>query len=263
MNKRPIGVFDSGIGGLSILRELQAQLPAENFIFLADQAHVPYGEKTKKELVSLASRITRFMLKQNAKLIVVACNTATCYAIDDLRKRFDINFIGTVPAVKPALKLSRTKTIAVISTPATAKSPSLKKIIKTYAKNKTVIAMGCKGLEDKIEEGNLITNDILFLLNKYLSPIAKSKADYLVLGCTHYPFIKTALSSVLKRKIQFLDSGNAIAKHTQTVLKNSKTKNTQKKKGYTKYFTTTDAKKFSRIASKLLKKQVSALHAQI
>jgi len=151
----PIGVFDSGVGGLSVLQHLRKHLPHEEFVFLADQAHVPYGGKNAAQLCSLAGRVTRFLKARKVKMVIVACNTSTCYSIDWLRKHFDIPFVGTVPAVKPACLRSVSKRVAVMSTPATAKSALLKNLIRDFGNDCTVTRIGCAGLEEAVEKGSL------------------------------------------------------------------------------------------------------------
>src|SRR3989344_923015 len=154
MDKRPIGVFDSGVGGLSILIELKELLPKENFVFFADQKNVPYGEKTKKELNKFMTAIVDYLIDEHdIKMFVIACNTATCYTIKELREQYPLLLVGTEPAVKPASLHTKTGTIAIISTPATSKSKTIQKLIKDYAGNLNVLNIGCKGLENTVEKG--------------------------------------------------------------------------------------------------------------
>lgn len=258
-NNRPIGVFDSGVGGLSVLYELQHLLPNENFVFLADQLYVPYGEKTKKELVELTSKIADYFIKKhNIKMMVVACNTATCGAIDDLRAKYSLPIVGTVPAIKPAAEKTKTKVVAIISTPSTSKSDVLKELIKNCCQNIKVLNIGCKNLEDTVEEGELNNENVHKLLFKYLEAVKNSNADYLVLGCTHYPFLKKTIRDFLGSRIKLIDGGKAIAKHTGSLLANYSIENNQKRKGYSLYFSTGDSVKFSKVASKLLKHKINA-----
>jgi len=258
-NSRPIGVFDSGIGGLSVLQELQYLLPNETFIFLADQKYVPYGEKTKKELVNLTYRITDYLIKNhNIKLMVIACNTATCGAIDELRQKYSFPIVGTVPAVKVAAEKTKSGTIAVISTPSTSKSAALKKLIKDNCQGVNVLNIGCQNLENVVEKGELNNAQISTLLLKYLNGVVSSRVDYLVLGCTHYPFLKKAIEKIVGSRIKLIDSGQAIAKQTQVLLLRHRVKNNQQKEGKTIYFTTGNPINFSKVASKLLKTKIQA-----
>lgn len=249
---QPIGVFDSGVGGLSVLIELRKLLPRENFIFLADQANVPYGEKSSAELKKITEKVCQFLLQKGAKLIVAACNTATCYAIDSLRGKFPIPLVGTVPAIKPACEKTRTKTIAIISTPATSRSLSVKKLINDYSDGATILNIGCRGLEDEVEKGTIHSAKTEKILLKYIEQIKNSEADYLVLGCTHYPFLKTRIKAILGPNVKIIDSGKAISKRTRELLKEGKILNYANGVGIIKYFTTGNSGQFSKVAAGLL-----------
>jgi len=263
-DNRPIGVFDSGVGGLSVLIELRKILPNENFIFLADQKYVPYGEKTKKQLIHLAYRIVDlFINKYEVKMVVIACNTSTCYSIDALRKKYKLPIVGTVPAVKPASEKTKSGVIAVISTPATSKSPVLKKLIADYCGDIQVFNIGCKNLENAVEEGEIDDSRVYGLLKKYLGEVKNTKMDCLVLGCTHYPFLKKTIRNYLNLPVKLIDGGLAIAKQTQFLLKKHSLENKEKEKGETIYLTTRDSQRFSRVATKLLKKKIKAEKVKI
>jgi len=263
-NKMPIGIFDSGVGGLSVLIELQSLLPHEDFVFLADQLYVPYGEKSKKELATLTSKITDYFIKQhNIKMMVVACNTATCGAIGELRKKYSFPIVGTVPAIKTAAKRTKTGTVAIISTPSTSQSEILKTLIKNYCRNIKVLNIGCKNLENLVEEGEFNSTAVDDLLFKYLEKVKNSKADCLVLGCTHYPFLKYNIRKFIGRPIELIDGGKAIARQTNNLLMNNFLENNQKHKGKTTYFTTGSPAKFSKVASKLLKTKVQTNNIKI
>lgn len=255
-NGQPIGVFDSGVGGLSILIELQKLLPKEDFIFLADQAHVPYGEKSKSQLCKLTHDITNFFIQKGVKLIVVACNTATCHAIDFLRDNFDVPFVGTVPAIKPAAKTTIKKRIGIISTSSTSESDYMANLIDNHAQGIRVVNIGCTGLENAVEKGEVDSLETELLLKKYLEPIKRSGADILVLGCTHYPFLKPKIQKNLDKGVKIVDSSRAIARRTVYLLKESSSLNNRG--GKLTYFTTSDPRDFSRMASVLMKKKILA-----
>lgn len=256
----PIGIFDSGVGGLSVLRELRRILPRERFVFLADQSHVPYGAKTGAQLESLTSRITRFLLSRRCKLVVVACNTATCYAIDHLRSRFATPFIGTVPAIKPAAATTRTGVIGSISTPATARSPALRKLIREYAKGVKTVVVGCPGLEELVESGVVDDPRATELLKKYLKPIISAGADTVVLGCTHYPFLKPMINRLTS--LRTVDSGRAVARRTRVVLDRLGLRS-PRRRGADAFYTTGDAREFSSVASALLDRPVRSQKTRI
>ncbi len=262
--KQPIGVFDSGVGGLSVLIELKKLLPKEDFVFLADQKYVPYGEKTKKELVERGSKITDYFVKNhNIKMMVIACNTATCGAVDEIRAKYSFPIVGTVPAIKPAAETTKTGVIGVMSTPSTSKSEVVKNLIKDNCQGIKVFNVGCKNLEDTVEQGEMGSPEVNELLREYLKDIKNSKADRLVLGCTHYPFLKKVIAKMAGPKLKLIDSGKAIAKRTNALLLRNKFKNNQGKKGKLSFVTTGDPLKFSKVASKLLKMKVEAGRAVV
>lgn len=258
-DSNPIGLFDSGVGGLSILQEIRKILPQENYVFLADQANVPYGEKTKKELNKLSERIANFLKTFDTKLLVVACNTASCYSIGYLRAKFTIPIVGVVPAVKTAVAITKNGKIAVMSTPATAKSTYLKNLVNQFAPESDVLRLGCEGLEESVEVLN--RPSISTLLDKYTNNLKDFGSDVIILGCTHYPFLKKDIKKRLSSKTKIIDSGHAIAKRVKHLLKTNKSLSKQKIKDL--YFTTADAKKFSNVASSLLKYKVIAKQAVI
>ena len=254
MNNKPIGLFDSGVGGLSILLEIKEKLPKESFVFLADQAHNPYGAKSPKRLKDLSERIVRFLLKSDIKLLVIACNTATCYTLAHLRSKFKIPIIGVVPALKPAVSLSKNARIVIMSTPATAKSAYLKDLVLRYAESSRVLRLGCDGLQDAIEY--LKKNEIDRLLDIYVAKIEKFGADVIVLGCTHFPFVKDEIRKRIGSKARIIDSGAAIARRVKVSL--GKEHLYASKKLPDRYFTTADPKVFSQVASFLLKHKIIA-----
>ena len=262
MDTRPIGVFDSGVGGLSVLREIKRLLPRENYIFVADQINIPYGGKTRSQLRLLTERITRFLVKKGAKMIVIACNTATCYAIEFLRRKFPSNiFVGTVPAIKPAARLSLNKTIVVLSTPATARSFYLKNLIRDNAAGIKVVNIGCPNLENLVEEGRINSPEIKILVTRYLKKAAPFRPDYIVLGCTHFPFLKGAIRESSPFRANTIDSGRAIARRVKNLLNTAGLENGRK--ASTVYYTTGNPKRFSEVASRLLGIKIRAKKLKI
>ncbi len=255
--KKPIGIFDSGVGGLSVLIEIKKLLPNENLVFLADQKNVPYGLKTQNQLEKITEDITHFLLGHDIKMLVVACNTATCYALSHLRKTFSIPIIGVVPAIKPAAQKSQKGKIVVMSTPATAKSSYLKNLIKDHAPGAQVLRIGCHGLEDQVEELDYIA--IGQTLPKYATKIENFGADVLVLGCTHYPLIKDKIKRNLGSGVRVIDSGKAVAQRVKFILDQNKL--SSKEKIFELYYTTSDTVKFSKVASILLAADIKAQKA--
>ena len=247
---------------MSVLHEIKKLLPRENYIFVADQKNVPYGGKTPAQIRLLTSGVVKYLIGKRAKMVVAACNTATCYAIEFLRKKYpSVTFVGTVPAIKPAARLSRNKSIAVLSTPATAKSSYLKNLIRQNATGVKIANIGCPELENLVEEGQINSPEIKALVSKYLQKAARSKPDCIVLGCTHYPFLKTTIKQLSPFRAEIIDSGKAIARRVKDLLRTSGIENGRR--GSVVYFTTGDPVKFSEAASRLLKTRVRAKKLKI
>ena len=219
MNRNPIGVIDSGIGGLSILAEIAKKLPSESLVYLADSKNCPYGSKSPGEIYRLSKRLVKFLLKKKAKLIVVACNTITVACLDKLRKDFpQIPIIGTVPVVKTASKMSKNGRIGILSTKQTARSKYQKNLIKKFAKNLKVLNLGTDKLVPIIESADMDKVKINKIIGKELKPFVDFKIDVLVLGCSHFSFLKTEMQKILGKKVLILDSSGAIARQTERVL---------------------------------------------
>jgi glutamate racemase len=263
VDNRPIGVFDSGVGGLTIWRAVRKLLPQESLIFLADSGHVPYGEKTTAELHDLTERITRFLLARDVKMIVVACNTATVHSIGHLRETFpETPFVGVVPVVKTLARHTRTGTIAVMSTPATAASPYLAGLIEEFAPDKRVINVGCDGLEDLVESGQVGTRQTTALLERHLEPVRGSAADVVGLGCTHYPFLRHRIKRMLGPGVRVYDPSRPVARRVRQLLVEHDAFAANDAPTY-EFYTTGDTALFTRVASKLLRQPVEAGFADI
>ncbi|BDX38325.1 glutamate racemase [Tenuifilaceae bacterium CYCD] len=214
----PIGIFDSGAGGLSVLSELVKTLPNESYIYFGDSANCPYGSKTPKEIIKLSDCITQFLLEKECKLIVVACNTATAAAIDHLRKTFNVPFIGMEPAIKPASLNTKTKSIGVLATAGTFKGRLYIETSKKYASDVNVCYQVGEGLVELVESGKAQSSEAEFLLRKYVEPMIDCNIDHLVLGCTHYPFLKPILEKILPKEINIIDPAPAVAKQAKKIL---------------------------------------------
>lgn len=218
MSKAPIGIFDSGIGGTSIFKEIHALLPNESFIYLADSKNTPYGNKSEEEILQLSIKNTELLIKKDCKLIVVACNTATTNAISYLRTNYPVPFIGIEPAIKPAALNTKSKSVGILATKGTLSSSLFHKTTDLYANGIKVIEQVGEGIVPLIEAGQLESNKIKALLNTYLKPMLNENIDYLVLGCTHYPYLIPILKKMLPKYVKIIDSGLAVAKQTQTIL---------------------------------------------
>lgn len=217
-NNQPIGIFDSGIGGTSIWKAIHQLLPNEKTIYLADSKNAPYGQKSKQEIIELSMKNTDFLLEMNCKLIVVACNTATTNAIQELRAKYDIPFIGIEPAIKPAVTHSKTQIIGILATQGTLNSELFNKTTEKYQDTKIIEQVG-HGLVQLIENGDIDSPEMTKLLHSYLTPMIEANIDYLVLGCSHYPYLIPQIKKILPEHIQIIDSGEAVAKQTRNILR--------------------------------------------
>jgi glutamate racemase len=215
----PVGVFDSGVGGLTILGELLRELPGERFVYFGDTGNCPYGVRPREEIQLLAENATRLLLGHHAKLIVVACNAASVSAISDLRAKFPfLEFVGVVPAVKPAAQLSRTGKVGVAATEASARSDFLRQLIEEHAGGVEVLAVGCPRLVTMVEAGRLEGPGVEEVIREYIQPMLDAGIDTLVLGCTHFPAIRNAFQRVAGPQVTIIDSGEAIARRTRYLL---------------------------------------------
>lgn len=240
MNKRPIGIFDSGVGGTSIWKEIQKLMPYESTIYLADSKNAPYGEKSEERIVELSVKNTEFLIEKGCKLIVVACNTATTNAIELLRKRYGVSFIGIEPAIKPAALFSKSKTVGILATKGTLSSSLFSSTSANHAHGIRILEQEGTGLVPLIEQGQIETKETEVLLKKYLRPMVEEGIDYLVLGCTHYPYLIPVLKKLLPEHVKIIDSGAAVAKQTKAVLERDGLLNNTDKNGRYQFFTNAD-----------------------
>jgi len=227
MSKQPIGIFDSGVGGTSIWKEIRNVLPNENSIYLADSINAPYGPKGTKKIIELSIKNTEFLLEKNCKIIVVACNTATTNAISILREKYNVPFIGIEPAIKPAALNTKTKAIGILATKGTLSSALFHNTSSLYSNGITIIEQIGEGIVQLIENGSLDSLEMELLLKSYLKPMLKANIDYLVLGCTHYPYLIPKLIKLLPKHVKIIDSGLAVAKQTKSVLEQLDLLNTE------------------------------------
>lgn len=239
-NNNPIGLFDSGIGGTSIWKEIHDLLPNEDTIYLADSKNAPYGQKSKEEIIKLSIKNTEFLLNQNCKLIVVACNTATTNAIKELRAKYDVPFIGIEPAIKPAAVNSRKNIIGILATQGTINSELFQLTVEKFQETKIIEQIGT-GLVKLIENGQMNSKEMDILLHKYLQPMIAANIDYLVLGCSHYPFLIPQIKKILPKDIKIIDSGEAVARQTKNVLHEKVGLHSENSTGKTIFYTNSDA----------------------
>ena len=247
MNQHPIGIFDSGVGGTSVWRDLQKELPFENTIYLADSKNAPYGDKSKEEIIALCKKNTEWLLNRNCKLIVVACNTATTNAIDLLREQYKVPFIGIEPAIKPAALSTGTKKVGVLATRGTLSSQLFLNTSKTHASDIEVIEREGEGLVRIIESGRYEEEETKDLLKKYLDPMIEANIDQLVLGCTHYPYLMPLLKELLPEHVTIIDCGEAVARQTSRVLEKNSLFNDLENAAWHQFYTNSDTGILERI----------------
>lgn len=215
---KPIGVFDSGVGGSSIWQEIHKHLPFENIIYLADSKNAPYGNKSEERIIALSMKNTDKLLEKGCKIIVVACNTATTNAIDSLREKYEIPIIGIEPAIKPAALQTTSKSIGILATKGTLSSALFSRTTQAFTKDISVVEIIGEGLVSLIEAGKLDSPEMIALLKKHTKPMIGANIDFLVLGCSHYPYLIPQLRKILPENVKIIDSGEAVARQTKTVL---------------------------------------------
>ena len=248
----PIGIFDSGIGGLSVLRAIRRQLPNENLIYFADQARVPYGSRSLEEVRTFSEEITHFLLSQGVKIIVVACNTASAAALHYLRKTFPkVPFVGMEPALKPAAEYTHSGVVGVLATPATFQGQLYTSLIERFASNVTVLQDTCSGLVKEIERGNLDGEKTRQILDDALRDMLGRGLDTLVLGCTHYPFVIPLIKEIAGENVRVIDPAPAVARQVEYRLVSKNAKSTRNVKGKIQLYTSGDVAKLASILPKL------------
>lgn len=254
----PIGVFDSGLGGLSVLRALRAQMPDESFVYLADSAFCPYGDKDDPTIESRVHELVGALADRGSKAIVIACNTACAVALGSLRASYSLPIVGLEPAVKPAILRSKHRRVAVLATPRTARGEKLRRLIETYADGVVVETIPAPGLVDLIEAGHVQSRETRYLLSQLLEgPLARG-CDAVVLGCTHYPFLAGVIAEIAGPSVAILSSGKPVARQTERVLERDGLRAHSARAGDCTYLTTGDALIFEAMASRLLGTAVRA-----
>jgi glutamate racemase len=250
---RPVGVFDSGVGGLSVLRAMRQQLTNESVIYFGDQGHVPYGPRPLDEVREFSKAITRFLLGMGAKLIVVACNTASAAALHSLRQAFpDVSFVGMEPAVKPAAENTRTGVVGVLATPATFQGALYASVVERFAGNVTLLQNPCPGLVQQIERGELDSNETRTILESALLPMLDRGIDTIVLGCTHYPFVIPLIQEIVGSDVRVIDPAPAVARQVSRLLDSPGGRAVSPISGALRFFTSGNANRFEAMLPKLL-----------
>lgn len=255
-NHHPIGVFDSGVGGISVLKHIHTLLPHENLLYVADSKYAPYGSRTPAEITARCFEIADFLIAQNAKALVVACNTATAAAIDAMRAKYDlpdfiIPIIGMEPAVKPAAEASKNGIIGVLATVGTLKSAQFAALLENYGRNVEVVTQACVGLVECVERGELDSQNTLQLIQQYCKPLIDEGADTIVLGCTHYPFVRPLIEQVVGKDVALIDTGAAVAKYLQKRLQELDLLNSVNEKSTVTFYTNSEAENAKQVINQL------------
>ena len=241
MAQRSIGVFDSGVGGLSVLSEIRQHLASENLIYLADSAAAPYGDKSTEFVSQRVLKIADYFKQQNVKLIVMACNTATTASVKILREYSELPIVAIEPAIKPAAAMSPSGVIGVLATQQTIQNQRLIDLTEQFAKQKQVVLQACPGLVEMIEQGKQESTECQELLRKYLQPMKDKGVDTLVLGCTHYPFLSEQIRKILGPTVALVDPAEAVARQVRNVLSDKQLLTQRKSPGTNRFFTSADA----------------------
>ena len=237
-SERPVGVFDSGVGGLSVLRALREELPHEHFLYVADSGCAPYGDRTAQFVIERATTITEFLAREGAKAIVVACNTATAVAVESLRARFAMPIVAIEPAVKPAASRTRSRVVGVLATTGTLSSPNMAKLLAAYGSDVEFVIQPCPGLADQVEKGELDSEETRALVKRYLRPVIDKGADIVVLGCTHYPFLRPIIEDVAGPAVDIIDPATAVARELRRRLDITHMRNNATAPGTEHFWTT-------------------------
>ncbi len=258
----PIGIFDSGVGGLSVFREVQNQFPGEDLIYIADQAHVPYGIRSKGEVLDYSEGIVRFLIQKRVKLIIIACNTASAVALAELRRTYaSLPFVGMEPAVKPAAEETSTGVVGVLATPATFQGDLYASTVERFAKGVKILQDTCPGLVEQIESGDLSSRATREILEKALEPMIEAGVDEVVMGCTHYPFVIPQIREIVGSEIRVIDPAPAVARQAGRLLEEFDLFAQENKLGRIHFFTSGSPDQLARLISELL--GISAAVSQV
>ncbi|MBX3037753.1 MAG: glutamate racemase [Anaerolineales bacterium] len=253
----PIGIFDSGVGGLSVLREIRSLMPNENIIYFGDQGHVPYGPRSMEQIQNFSEGITKFLLEHNSKIIVVACNTASAAALKYLREKFlDVQFVGMEPAVKPAAEKTQTKKVGVLATPATFQGALYASVVERFASDVEIFQDTCSGLVNQIEAGELDSEKTKKILDDALLPMLEKNIDTVVLGCTHYPFVIPLIEKIVGDNVRVIDPAPAVAKQVERLLNANGLRSSSNENAEVVFFTSGDVKSTENVVLKLINEKV-------
>jgi glutamate racemase len=252
-SSQPIGVFDSGVGGLSIFLEIRKLLPSQNILYVADQAHVPYGTRTLEEVRLFSEAITCFFIENKVKLTVIACNTASAAALHYLREKYPSHpFVGMEPAVKPAAQVTLTQRVGVLATQATFQGALYASVIERFAKGVKIYENTCPGLVSQIEKGDLDSPETHRILESAINPMLKQGVDTIVLGCTHYPFVIPLIQKIAGPGVDVIDPAPAIARQTRRILEEKQLQNQRIESGQASLFSTSSPAEMQNLLPRLI-----------
>ncbi|MCG6933744.1 MAG: glutamate racemase [Gallionella sp.] len=247
----PIGVFDSGVGGLAVLKEIRRELPGEDLLYVADSAHAPYGDKTTRQIEARSIAIAEFLVSRHAKAIVVACNTATGAAVETLRARFSLPIVAMEPAVKPAAAHTKTGVIGVLATSRTITSENFAKLHQRFGADVKILMQACPGLVEQVEAGKLSAHETRALVERYVLPLFEQHADTIVLGCTHYPFLAPLIREIAGAAVTIIDPSPAIARELRRRLSSAALLSAGPPAGSVRFWSSANSETYRRLISGL------------
>jgi glutamate racemase len=252
-----VGVFDSGVGGLSVLRAIRHELPEEDLLYVGDSGFAPWGDKPGSFVRDRAAAIVEFLVNEGAKAIVVACNTATGIAVDELRARFQVPIVAVEPAVKPAASRTRSGVVGVLATAGTLASPNVSRLVNRYGVDVRFLVQPSPGLAEQVEQGDFSSTQTRTLVEQYVRPMIEQGADTLVLGCTHYPFLKDVIQSVAGAGVELIDPADAVARELRRRLEKAQLLTATGRPGSQRFWTTGPVAQAAVVMSQLLGEPVA------
>ncbi|MCX7951017.1 MAG: glutamate racemase [Clostridiales bacterium] len=257
MDTRPIGVFDSGIGGLTVVKEIMKILPYEDIVYFGDTARVPYGSKSQETITKFAKQNSRFLLSKDVKAIVIACNTASAFALDDVNAEFEVPVLGVIkPGANAAVRATKTGRIGIIGTEGTVNSKAYEKAIKKLFKEVEIFALPCPLFVPLVEEGWADRQVSYMVAQEYLEPLKKAEIDTLVMGCTHYPILTKVIGEIMGDEVTLINPAEETAIELKSILFENGLQNTTKRKPEYSYFVSDNTEKFARVGSNFLNKEI-------
>jgi glutamate racemase len=252
MIAHPVGVFDSGVGGLSVLRAIRRELPGEDLVYVGDAGFAPYGDRTPDFVRERSAAVVERLIDKGAKAIVVACNTATGCAVESLRARFELPIVAIEPAVKPASSRTRSGVVGVLATSGTLASPNLSRLVNKHGVDVRILVQPCPGLSTQVERGDFDGPGTRALVERYVRPLKEQGADVLVLGCTHYPFLREVIQDIAGPHVELIDPADAVARELRRRLEQAHLLAGQDRQGTQAFWTTGDPEQAMLVMSHLL-----------